>query len=88
MIPQPIPGDLSRGAKIKLTWIAGDRWLVTASGWGFDPGEKAQARWIDAEKNTVAEIVGFECPSVLALTGDDKGGGLSKASISWNSLSC
>ena len=74
MIPQPIPGDLSRDAKIKLTWLAGDRWLVTASGWGFDPGEKAQARWIDAEKNTAAEIVGFECLSVLALTGDGKGG--------------
>ena len=41
---------------------------------GDDPGEKAQARWIDAEKNTAAEIVGFECLSVLALTGDGKGG--------------
>jgi hypothetical protein len=71
-IPLQLPQDLPGDAKVFLTWIAGNRWLVTASLW--DEDTKARAWWIDAAKKTMTEIAGFKCLRIDSLAGAGDGG--------------
>ena len=71
-VPLKLPQELPANAKIFLAWIAGDRWLVTASAWEKDA--KACAWWIDAGKLTMTEISGFDCPRIDSMAGAGDGG--------------
>jgi sugar lactone lactonase YvrE len=55
-----------------IAWIADSRWIVTASEHGIE--KKSRGWWLDAEKQSLAEIAGFDCPSVESVAGTGDGG--------------
>ncbi|MFN0125295.1 MAG: hypothetical protein ACKV19_01255 [Verrucomicrobiales bacterium] len=67
-VPLKDTGD----ARLALAWIAGDRWLVTASGHG--DATESRAWWIDAGHKSLTEVAGFACPPVESLSGSGDGG--------------
>ncbi len=81
-VPLKLPQELPANAKIFLAWIAGDRWLATASAWEKDA--KARAWWIDAGKLTMTEIAGFDCPRIDSMAGAGDGGFVVLASTPMN----
>ncbi|MCX6857461.1 MAG: hypothetical protein NTV80_21430, partial [Verrucomicrobia bacterium] len=63
---------LSDPSQSCIEWIAGERWIVTASGHGEDA--KAQAWWFDAQKQTFSQIKGFHSPAVEKVCRANDGG--------------
>lgn len=55
-----------------LAWIDGDRWLIYLSPYGVEA--RSPAWWLDALSGEVAEVQGFDCPSIEAVDGTGDGG--------------
>ena len=53
-------------------WLGASRWIITASGYGED--RMTRAWWFDVEKKALAEVIGFDCPSVEVIKGSGDGG--------------
>jgi sugar lactone lactonase YvrE len=71
-VPLKLPQELDANAKVLLTWLADDRWLVTASTW--DRNVKTGAWRIDARTKTLTEVDGSEYSRIDSLAGAKDGG--------------
>ena len=63
---------MTKDTNAHCAWLTGSRWLITAS--EAQNGRKTRAWWFDGEQKLLAEIKGFECPSVEAVRGSGDGG--------------
>ena len=63
---------MTTDSETHIAWIADSRWIVTVSDIGIEG--KARGWWLDADKQSLAEIAGFDCPSIESMAGTGDGG--------------
>lgn len=63
---------MAADSQTHIAWIADCRWIVTASDRGIEG--KSRGWGLDVEKRLLAEIDGFDCPSIESVAGTGDGG--------------
>ena len=68
----PLGGELAKHGSPQAAWLAGERWVVVASGIGVEA--KASAWWLDAANGEFEPVSGFDCPTIERVAGLRDGG--------------